>query len=202
MADNRLFTQRGEAKGRRRGLFQGERLRIALVAGIIVLLAWNIFFVDWGGSDAIKSTKGGGGSSQTREAGGGGSDEGGEEARAIIAQAKQGDASKRLPDLFSQAEAFTRDGKKADAYLLHFFLVKQGHGPSAMVLAEMADPSFYDAKKSFLDGPDFAQARKWYLQARVLGHVEADQRLADMKLRVKAAATGGDENARRLLVGW
>ncbi|MBU1654724.1 MAG: deoxyribonuclease [Gammaproteobacteria bacterium] len=203
----------GEVGGRQRGFLRGEKLRIALVVGIISLLAWNVFFVNWDEPGVAKSyskTKAVQVESESPPRGSESSGDGakaidpggGEEARVIIAGARQAGEPPSPTELFAKAEEYVQAGKKADAYLLHFFLVKQGHGPSAMLLAEMADPSFHDPNKSFLDGPNFAQAHKWYVQALILGQEEADKRLADLKLRVKAAAAGGDENARRLLVGW
>lgn len=210
MADHRGFTGFGEVGARQRGFLRGEKLRIALVVGIIGLLAWNIFFVDWdqpgvtkpGAVQVDAGTSSSKESGSSRDGGEVADQGGGDEARAIISEARQAGESPSSADLFAKADEFVQAGKKADAYLLHFFLVKQGHGPSAIILAEMADPSFYDPKKSFLDGPDFIQAHKWYVQALILGQEEAEKRLADLKLRVKAAAAGGDENARRLLVGW
>ncbi|MBF0256703.1 MAG: hypothetical protein HQL47_09655, partial [Gammaproteobacteria bacterium] len=104
--------------------------------------------------------------------------------------------------LFAQAGSFMQQGQLADAYLIYFYLAKQGHGPSTLVLAEMADPAYYDPKTSFYEAPDFAQAHKWYMQAMMLGITKAEAQLRDLKLRVKAAAASGDEKASRLLVGW
>lgn len=185
-----------------------------MVVGIIGLLAWNIFFVDWDepgiakpGSKVDEKPLAQGASAPATETSpaeerGQADAGGGEEARTLIAEARQAAEPPQAAEFFAKAEEYSRSGKKADAYLLHFYLVKQGHGPSAMLLAEMADPSFRDPKTSFLDAPDFTQAHKWYVQALILGQEQAEKRLTDLKLRVKAAAAGGDENARRLLVGW
>lgn len=126
----------------------------------------------------------------------------GTQARDIITQAKQGETNLTRQEMYERAQAYAKNGKAADAYLLFFYLVKEGHGPAAMRLAEMADPEYHDPASSFYDKPDFNQAHKWYVQALMLGEEDVDKRLAQLKLRVKAAATGGDEKARRLLVGW
>lgn len=125
----------------------------------------------------------------------------GNAARKLIAEAK-GSSNLDLSSLFEQANTFLNKGKSADAFLIYFFLAKQGHGPSCLALAEMADPAYFKADKSFLDAPDIFQAYKWYTDAKTYGMSQADAQLRDLKLRAKAAAAGGDEKMRRLLVIW
>ena len=220
MGDNKIFTGLGEAGKQKGKKPKSEITRIVLVVGIIVLLAWNIFFVDWdkpGVTEAIPApdvvtrdipVATGDPVSQRESAprsiappDSGDAADGGN-ARAVIAQARNTGTPPNKTELYAKAKAHVQAGKMADAYLLHFYLVKEGHGPSAMALAEMADPNHHNPETSFYEGPDFTQAHKWYVQALMLGEEKADRRLAELKLRVKAAVAAGDEKARRLLVGW
>jgi hypothetical protein len=223
MSDHRIFADLGEErkiKGKKTRKPTSELTRIILAAGIIALLAWNIFFVDWKqpgvdrtetevpvedveNSDKPVPLSGliSGGTQDSDADVEAYTGEGGE-ARTLIAEARESNSPPSNSDLYDKAMTYAQEGSLADAYLLHFYLVKQGYGPSAMVLAEMADPNHRNPKTSFYDAPDFTQAHKWYVQALMLGENQAEQRLAELKLRVKAAAAGGDEKARRLLVGW
>ena len=222
MGDNKIFADMGEAgKGKKKNP-KSEITRIILVVGIIALLAWNIFFVEWGDPNVDEPIpeieaqqtdipQDSGMAMEERqepvydeqqEQSYAEDDGGGSQARTVISLARNTAAPPSNEELFTKAENYLQDGKVADAYILYFFLVKQGHGPSAMKLAEMADPNHRDPNYSFYDKPDFHQAHKWYVQALMLGEDKADRRLAELKLRVKAAATSGDERAKRLLVGW
>ena len=208
MSENKLFAALREDTKRKKGK-GSETVRIVLVVGIILLFGWNIFFVDWDDSkdaalkksiDAEMASMRRGSVDEPDEATG--EKRPGMQARRIISGIRNQGGIANSSALFAQANNFVNSGENADAYLLHFYLAKQGYGPSAMALAEMADPGYHDAKKSFLEKPDFSQAHKWYIQALMLGEEKADKRLAELKLRVKAAAAGGNEDARRLLVGW
>lgn len=204
MSENKIFNalrkedRRAGASGK-----GGSALRYALIAGIVLLVLFNLLFVDFGGRDQTGKTPAG----DAIQPGGGlsvgeGQPGDGNQARTLIEEARGRGDTGDLEGLFAKAKAFGAQGKMADAYLLYFYLAKQGHGPSCLVLAEMADPAYYDPKTSFFDAPDFSQAYKWYGQALTLGVKKAEPQLRDLKLRVKAAAAGGDDKARRLLVIW
>ncbi len=125
----------------------------------------------------------------------------GDRARAIIAELRQ-EGSPGLSRAYAQAEAFRDSERPADAYLLYFYAARQGHVPSALALGAMADPQSFVAGTSLLDAPDMAQAYKWYKVAADQGDATARQRLASLRQRAEAAAAGGDEQARRLLLEW
>lgn len=185
-------------------------LRYLLIGGILLLVGFNAYMMFFG-----DETKQQGGIPQaipgTTDATGvadlgqlptdTASAEEGNEARKLIAEAKtQGGANSET--LFDQAQNFMNKSRMADAFLLYFYLAKQGHGPSCMALAEMADPAYFKAEKSFFDAPDIFQAHKWYKDAKTYGMNQAEAQLRDLKLRAKAAAAGGDEKMRRLLQTW
>jgi TPR repeat protein len=204
MSENKIFNAlRKEDRRTGKGGKGGGLLRYALIAGIVLLVAFNLLFVDFGVDQAGKNRPGKPESALRPFSGvNEGKPEDGNQARALIeASRSRGDTS--APDtLFTQARTFASQGKLADAYLLYFYLAKQGHGPSCLALAEMADPASFDPKTSFFDAPDLSQAYKWYNQALTLGVKKVEPQLRDLKLRVKAAAAGGDEKARRLLAIW
>ena len=90
----------------------------------------------------------------------------------------------------------------ADAWLLYFKAARDGHAQAAMVLAEQADPAFFDAASSMLDTPDLVQAHKWYELARRNGSREAGERLDKLMKRLEQAAADGDRQAQVLLAKW
>lgn len=218
MSESKLFNAlREEDRQANKGKKGGGALRYVLIIGIILLLGFNLLFVDFGSEDdgntplpdpQIKPlTPGEGRTGQFVPDLGAqpipeGSADDGNQARQLIDDVRNRGNTADPEAMFAQASTFTEKGQLADAYLTYFYLAKQGHGPSTLVLAEMADPAYYDPRTSFYEAPDFAQAHKWYLQAMMLGMNKAEAQLRDLKLRVKAAAAGGDEKARRLLVGW
>jgi hypothetical protein len=217
MSESKLFNalraeDRQSSKGKKSG---GSAFRYALIGGIILLIVFNVLFVDFGEEDPDRLPQPGlttpappdtNAPELTPDLGSlpieAGSAEDGNQARQLIEDVRNRGNTTDPETLFAQAQTFAGQGQLADAYLLYFYLAKQGHGPSTLVLAEMADPAYYDARTSFFEAPDFSQAHKWYLQAMMLGMGKAEAQLRDLKLRVKAAAAGGDEKARRLLVGW
>jgi len=213
MSENKLFNAlRKEDKQTGKGKKGGGALRYALIAGILLLLVFNLLFVDFGGKDDAEKPRPGIPDMGIQPITPGGLttglpvDEGqpgdGNQARTLIDSVRSRGDTADPEALFTQAGTFSAKGQLADAYLLYFYLAKQGHAPSTLILAEMADPAYFDPKTSFFDAPDFSQAHKWYVQAITLGIKKAEPQLRDLKLRVKAAAAGGDEKARRLLVGW
>ncbi len=222
MSENKVFKALREEDRRssseRSG--GGGMLRIALIIGILVLLVWNLLFIEFdGGEEADKPQTQTQSQSQPQDASltpsvgvdqsqpmailpdeGGVGD--GEQARQMVEEIRSQGSLNDPESLFVQAKEFIDQQQLADAYLLLLYLAKQGYGPASLKLAEMADPASFDPKSSFLDAPSITMAHKWYMQALMQGMREAEPRLNDLKLRVKAAAAGGDERARRQLVGW
>lgn len=103
---------------------------------------------------------------------------------------------------YDQANAFLDDGDVADAQLLYFFAARQGHGPSALVLARLYDPLDFDPSTSLMDEPDPFQAFKWYRQALESGEEEAAPRLEALRAWAAEAAAAGDQQAEQLLLQW
>ncbi|MEO5342514.1 MAG: hypothetical protein H7842_04095 [Gammaproteobacteria bacterium SHHR-1] len=221
MSESKLFNAlREEDRQTSKGKKGGGPLRYVLIVGIVILLGFNLLFVDFGEDDGGQQplpepqiqpiTPPPGQDAQPgqftpdlgRQPIEQGSADEGNQARALIDDVRNRGNTADPEALFAQAGTFIQEGKLADAYLIYFYLAKQGHGPATLTLAEMADPAYYDPRTSFYEAPDFAQAHKWYLQAIMLGEDRAEAQLRDLKLRVKAAAASGDEKARRLLVGW
>ncbi len=104
--------------------------------------------------------------------------------------------------IFQRAEDFREEGRPADAWLLYFKAARDGHARAAMILAEQADPAYFDAAHSMLDSPDLVQAHKWYEQAKRNGSKEAAKRLDNLMKRLEQAAADGDRQAQLLLAKW
>jgi len=123
-------------------------------------------------------------------------------ARALIAEfrAKKGPAN--LKQIVKSAAAFKTEGKYTDAYLLYFFAAREGYGPAAQVLARMYDPAHYSKQASLLDQPDLVQAYKWYRQAARSGQAAAQSELNDFRARMEQLATGGNIEAKQLVLQW
>jgi TPR repeat protein len=103
---------------------------------------------------------------------------------------------------YDQASEFLRDGDVADAQLLYFFAAREGHGPSAFVLAGLYDPVDFNSASSLMDNPDGFQAFKWYNKALEAGETEAAGRLDALKAWSEKAAAEGDVKASQLLLQW
>jgi hypothetical protein len=122
----------------------------------------------------------------------------GQAARRFLAESPDLDAAA----VFQRAQEFRREGRQADAWLLYFKAARDGHADAAMILAEQADPAFFDSAGSLLDEPDLVQAHKWYLQAQRNGSREASARLDKLMESLQKAAAGGDHQAELLLAKW
>ncbi len=122
----------------------------------------------------------------------------GQAARQFLAQAADLDAAA----IYRRAGEFAEQGLQADAWLLYFKAARQGHAQAAMVLAEQADPEFFDPARSMLDEPDLVQAHKWYVQAQRNGSPLAPARLEKLMERLRKAAASGDHQAELLLAKW
>jgi hypothetical protein len=122
-------------------------------------------------------------------------------AREVINSLKEA-GNVDFDNAYSQAGEFLNEGDIADAQLLYFFAAREGHGPSAFVLAGLYDPVGFDANTSLMDEPDGFQAFKWYSTALEAGEEEAAGRLVALKAWSKKAAAEGNEDASRLLLQW
>jgi len=132
---------------------------------------------------------------------GAGLDRPGAQARALIASQRNSGATD-LEVLHTAAVEAEAAGNLADAYLLYFFAAREGHAASALALGSQADPAGHDPTKSMLEEADLTQAHKWYQMAAQNGSSEAQERLADLRTRVKQLAAQGDTQAQRLALSW
>lgn len=106
-----------------------------------------------------------------------------------------------LERAYRAAQTFDREGRSDDAYLMYFFAAREGHGPSAMVLAREADPASFKENGLF-EAPDELQANKWYDRAVQAGVPGAAEALARLRSAVEKKAQAGDQRARRIMLQW
>ncbi len=124
----------------------------------------------------------------------------GESARSMIKKLRSSrDGSQAAYDAAQKEHA---NGQLTDAYLLYFFAARQGSAAAALELGSQADPTYYNEKTSSLDGPDMAQAYKWYRLAMSAGNSEAESRLTKLHDHIALQASRGDTEAERLLLQW
>lgn len=124
----------------------------------------------------------------------------GEAARALITELRQQTA----PDLdraYAAAQQYQQAGDEEDAYLLYFYAAREGHGPSAMVMAQRSDPATF-SDDGLETRADPLQANKWYLRAAQAGAEGAETALATLRKRVEDAAAQGDQRAQRIMLQW
>ncbi len=126
----------------------------------------------------------------------------GEIARTLISEHRSSNSGEDLDTLFVEAERLQTQGNETDAYLLLFYLAREGHGPAALQLAEAADPVVAGSRVELLEQADAVQAIKWYRIASAAGIGEADSRLAALKRYLEQQAANGDLKAQRQLLQW
>jgi len=126
----------------------------------------------------------------------------GELARSLIAEHRASNSGEGLDTLFAEAEKLQAQGKETDAYLLLFYLAREGHGPAALQLAQVADPVVAGEQAELLESADAVQAIKWYRVASAAGVAEADNKLAALRRYLEEQAAAGDVSAQRQLLQW
>jgi hypothetical protein len=124
----------------------------------------------------------------------------GQAARTLISELRQ----QPQPDLdraYAAAQQYEQSGDDDDAYLLYFYAAREGHGPSAMIMAQRSDPATFrdDGLES---NADALQANKWYLRAAQAGVDGAETALSALRKRVEDAAAQGDPRAQRIMLQW
>lgn len=125
----------------------------------------------------------------------------GTSARELIARMRAtGQGS--LDDLYLAARKAQAAGGLSDAYLLYFFAAREGHAPSALVLAEQSDPAHFVPGHSLFDTPDLAQAHKWYRAAADSGDTEGRKKLEALRARIERMAADGNPEAQRIALQW
>ena len=126
----------------------------------------------------------------------------GDTARGIIDELSDTDGEVDYDEALSRALEFRTEGRLADAQLLIFFAARGGHGPAAFALATSYDPNHQSETTSLMEEPDPFQAYRWYRVARDAGQVDAQERLAKLRVWVENAANDGNAEADRLLLQW
>lgn len=129
-------------------------------------------------------------------------DEPGSAARVYIADLEKSNQVVDLDIIFDHAELLSKQNKPVDTYLLNFYAAKRGHGNAAFRLAQMADPATFaqGSKMMMFNEANITQANKWYSQAALAGHPQAERFLMHMRARVINKAAAGDEDAQRLVM--
>lgn len=106
-----------------------------------------------------------------------------------------------LERAFRAGQAFEAEQRRDDAYLMYFFAAREGHGPSALLLARQVDPATFNSD-GLLAEPDELQANKWYQLASRSGEPGAAEALEALRSRVEQQALAGDQRARRIMLQW
>ncbi len=126
----------------------------------------------------------------------------GSAARTYIADLEKSGQAVDLDIVYDYAELLSKENKPVDTYLLDFYAAKRGHGNAAFRLAQMADPATFaqGSKMMMFNKANITQANKWYSQAALVGHPQAERFLQQMRARVINKAAAGDEDAQRLVM--
>ncbi|MCU7905155.1 MAG: deoxyribonuclease [Candidatus Thiodiazotropha sp. (ex Epidulcina cf. delphinae)] len=126
----------------------------------------------------------------------------GEAARAIISGLRAGETTLTPTQILDQSNAFRREGRLSDAYLLLFYAARNGDGQAAFSLAGLHDPNHFVKGNSLSEKPDPYQAHKWYTVAAGQGVTKAQERLKILRSTMEELAKTGDLTAQRLLLNW
>lgn len=118
-------------------------------------------------------------------------------AREQIEQIESTQTANGVDTAFEQGESFETSGEPINAYLMYFYAARQGHVPSAMKLANIADPLATPSGEA-----EPYQAYKWYKTAADSGVEQAKEKLARLREWAEASALKGDPEAKRLLLQW
>lgn len=121
-------------------------------------------------------------------------------ARSLIRELRA-DPPVDLERAFHAGQAFEAEQRRDDAYLMYFFAAREGHGPSALLLARQMDPATF-SDDGLLAEPDELQANKWYQVASRSGEPGAAEALQALRSRVEQQALAGDQRARRIMLQW
>ena len=123
-------------------------------------------------------------------------------ARQYIEQIRERGHPYPLPEVFDKADRYLLEGSLADAHLLYFFAAREDHLPAIMKMAEMSDPTRFQAANSLLDHADVIQAYKWYQKAADMGHADAGARLVTLQQWARSDAQADNPHARQLLLNF
>lgn len=123
-------------------------------------------------------------------------------ARDFIDQIRQQGKPLPFDKMMAQASVYSNEGSLADAHLVLFFAAREGHIEAMMMMAEMSDPSLFQAENNLLDKADAIQAYKWYALAKDNGFEPAESRLENLHQWARAEAAFGDTSAQQLLLNF
>ncbi len=123
-------------------------------------------------------------------------------AREYINQLRGGGKPYPLEDIMAKGSSFAGEGSLADAHLVFFFAAREGHIEAMMTMAEMSDPTLFQAENNLLDQADAIQAYKWYKLALDKGFEPAGDRLTNLHQWAKAEADYGNASAHQLLLNF
>lgn len=126
----------------------------------------------------------------------------GERARELITVYRKQGKPYPFDKVMASASSFANEGNLADAHLLFFFAAREGHIEAMMMMAEMSDPTLFQAENNLMDRADAVQAYKWYQAALDKGFQPAQSRLDNLHRWAKAEAQYDDPMARQLLLNF
>ena len=121
-------------------------------------------------------------------------------ARQLIEQLRAEETSIPFESLFEKALDYQQEGSLADAHLLYFFSAREGYQPAMMKMAELSDPTLFQANDSLLDQADAIQSYKWYKKLAEAGEAAAQNRIQNLQQWAIQASEHGDPYARQLLL--
>ena len=123
-------------------------------------------------------------------------------ARQYINQVRADGKPYPLEEVMAQGSTYASEGSLADAHLAFFFAAREGHIEAMMTMAEMSDPTLFQAENNLLDQADAIQAYKWYKLALDKGFEPAGDRLTNLHQWAKAEADYGNASAHQLLLNF
>ena len=121
-------------------------------------------------------------------------------ARQLIEQLRAEESSIPFEATFEKALEYQQEGSLADAHLLFFFCAREGYRPAMMKMAEISDPTLFQANDSLLDRADAIQSFKWYQKLAEAGESAADERIRNLQQWAIQESENGDPYARQLLL--
>lgn len=123
-------------------------------------------------------------------------------AREYIRQVRAQGKPYPFDQLMARASAYANEGSLADAHLVFFFAAREGHVEAMMMMAEMSDPTLFQAENNLLDRANAIQAYKWYRLALDKGFEPARPRLENLAQWARAEAAYGNAEASQLLLNF
>lgn len=123
-------------------------------------------------------------------------------AREYIRQIREQGKPYPFDQVMGKASSYANEGSLADAHLVFFFAAREGHVEAMMMMAEMSDPTLFQAENNLLDTANAIQAYKWYRLALDQGFEPARPRLDNLAQWARAEAAYGNAEASQLLLNF